>query len=169
MVCMSMDWSNEGNGWRIAALVVFSVASATDFVDGFLARRMGLITNFGKIMDPLADKLLILSALVYFVREETMAAWVVALVLGREFIISALRIVAASSGNILGADLSGKIKTNVQIFSVIAILTVWHKAELFSAVALCDLASWIMAAVTVWSGVDYIVRHRSVIKENTYV
>jgi CDP-diacylglycerol--glycerol-3-phosphate 3-phosphatidyltransferase len=157
MLCM-------GSEWRIAALVIFSVASATDFVDGYLARKMGLVTNFGKVMDPLADKLLILAALIYFVREETVAVWVVVVVLGREFIISTLRIVAASAGTVLGADLSGKVKTVVQIFCVIAILTVWHQQELFAGVRICDLASWIMAAVTAWSGLDYLIRHWSAIK-----
>jgi CDP-diacylglycerol--glycerol-3-phosphate 3-phosphatidyltransferase len=149
------------NGWRIAALVVFSVASATDFIDGYLARRMGLITNFGKIMDPLADKLLILAALIYFVKEETVAVWVVVVILGREFTISSLRMVAASEGTALGADLSGKIKANVQVFCVIAILTVWHRVELFPGVELCAFASWLMALVTAWSGLDYLVRRRS--------
>jgi CDP-diacylglycerol--glycerol-3-phosphate 3-phosphatidyltransferase len=167
MACMSMDRAVEGNGWRIAALVIFSVASATDFADGFLARRMGLVTNFGKIIDPLADKLLILAALVYFIREGSVAVWVVVVVLAREFFISALRIVAASEGRVLAADLSGKVKTVTQIFSVIAILTVWHRVEMFPAVAICDFASWVIVAVTVWSGVDYMVRHRAIIKENT--
>jgi CDP-diacylglycerol--glycerol-3-phosphate 3-phosphatidyltransferase/cardiolipin synthase len=154
MACM-------GGGWRVAALAVFCAASATDFIDGYLARKMGLVTNFGKIMDPLADKLLILAALIYFVLEQTVAVWVVVVVLGREFIISSLRMVAAASGIALSADLSGKIKTVVQIFCVISILTAWHRTEILPSVALCDFASWIMAAVTAWSGVDYLVRHRS--------
>jgi CDP-diacylglycerol--glycerol-3-phosphate 3-phosphatidyltransferase len=169
MLCMSMAWGHEGNGWRIAALVIFSVASATDFVDGFLARRMGLVTNFGKIIDPLADKLLVLTALAYFIREETVAVWVVVVVLAREFLVSALRIVAAAGGKVLAADLSGKIKTVTQIFCSIAILTVWHRAELFPSFALHDLSSWIIAAVTVWSGFDYMIRHRSVFRGSTHV
>jgi CDP-diacylglycerol--glycerol-3-phosphate 3-phosphatidyltransferase len=155
MLCM-------GAGWRIAALVIFSVASATDFVDGYLARRMNQVSNFGRIIDPLADKLLILTALAYFLAEGTVAVWVVVVVLAREFAVSALRIVAAAEGRILAADISGKIKTVVQIFCAIAILTVWHQAELFPSFALCDLAAWIMAAVTVWSGFDYMIRHRKV-------
>jgi CDP-diacylglycerol--glycerol-3-phosphate 3-phosphatidyltransferase len=157
MACM-------GSGWRVAALVIFSFASATDFVDGYLARRMGLVTNFGKVMDPLADKLLVMTALIYFVREETVAVWVVVVVLGREFIISTLRIVAGSAGNVLGADLSGKIKTVVQIFGVIAVLSPWYMQGLWQNVTVSTLSSWIMAAVTVWSGADYLIRHWPAIK-----
>jgi CDP-diacylglycerol--glycerol-3-phosphate 3-phosphatidyltransferase len=169
MICMGMAWTAEGNGWRIAALVVFSVAAATDFVDGFLARKMKLVTNFGKILDPLADKLLVLTALVYFIAEGTVAVWMVVVVLAREFLVSALRIVAAAGGRVLAADMSGKIKTVVQIFCAIAILTVWHRTELFPSFALYDLAAWIMVGVTVWSGVDYMIRHRSVFREKTNV
>jgi CDP-diacylglycerol--glycerol-3-phosphate 3-phosphatidyltransferase len=169
MVCMGFAWTAGTNGWRIAALVIFSVASATDFVDGFLARRMKQVTNFGKILDPLADKLLVLTALAYFIREGSVAVWVVVVVMAREFLVSALRIVAASGGKVLAADISGKVKTVVQIFCCIAILTVWHRAELFPNFALCDLASWIMVAVTVWSGVDYMIRHRSVLGRNKNV
>ncbi|MCL1808070.1 MAG: CDP-diacylglycerol--glycerol-3-phosphate 3-phosphatidyltransferase [Oscillospiraceae bacterium] len=157
MVLMGMEL-------RVAALVIFSVASATDFVDGYLARKMGQVTNFGKVMDPLADKLLVLAALIYFVRENTVAVWVVVVVLGREFIISTLRIVAASAGKVLGADLSGKIKTVVQIFGVIAILSPWYRQELWPAVTIYTLSSWIMAFVTVWSGIDYLIRHWPAIK-----
>jgi CDP-diacylglycerol--glycerol-3-phosphate 3-phosphatidyltransferase len=152
------------SGWRVAALVIFSVAAATDFADGYLARRMGQITNFGKVIDPLADKLLVLTALVYFIREDTIAVWVVVVVLARDFFVSALRIVAASDGKVLAADISGKVKTVIQIFCIIAILTVWHRVELFPSVAICDLAAWIIAAATTWSGIDYLVRHRAVLK-----
>ncbi|MCL2003274.1 MAG: CDP-diacylglycerol--glycerol-3-phosphate 3-phosphatidyltransferase [Oscillospiraceae bacterium] len=155
-----------GAGWRVAALVIFSVASATDFVDGFLARRMGQVTNFGKVIDPLADKLLVLTALIYFIREDSVAVWVAVVVLARELMVSALRIVAASEGRVLAADLSGKVKTVTQIFCVIAILTVWHRVEMFPSVAICDFASWVMAAVTVWSGADYLVRHRKILKRS---
>ena len=157
MACMS-------SGWRVAALVIFSVASATDFIDGYLARRMGQITTFGKIIDPLADKLLVLAALAYFIREETVAVWVVVVVLAREFIISSLRTVAASAGTVLAAGLSGKIKTAVQIGCVITILTPWHMTELWPSFPLFSLASWLMAAVTVWSGLDYLIRHRTLFK-----
>ncbi|MDR0325837.1 MAG: CDP-diacylglycerol--glycerol-3-phosphate 3-phosphatidyltransferase [Oscillospiraceae bacterium] len=157
LVYMGMDW-------RVAALVIFSVAAATDFIDGYLARRMGQVTNFGKIMDPLADKLLVLVALICFIREGTAPVWVVAVVLAREFLVSALRIVAASEGKVLAADFSGKVKTVVQIFGAIAILTPWYNIELWPSFALHTLASWLIAAVTVWSGLDYLVRHRALFK-----
>ena len=154
MICMETEW-------RIAALVIFAAAAATDFLDGYLARRMGQITNFGKIIDPLADKLLVLAALVYFVREGTVAVWVAVLVLARELVIGSLRAVAASRGTVIAADLSGKIKTVTQIFCVCAILTPWFATELFASFALCDLAAWLIAIVTAWSGIDYLTRHRA--------
>ncbi|MDR0293521.1 MAG: CDP-diacylglycerol--glycerol-3-phosphate 3-phosphatidyltransferase [Oscillospiraceae bacterium] len=154
LVCMGAEW-------RVAALVVFAVAGLSDKLDGYLARKMGQITDFGKIMDPLADKLLVLAALVCFVREGSVAVWVVVTVLARELIISTLRTMAASTGTVLGADFSGKVKTAVQIFCVCAILTPWYMAELWPSFTISALAAWIIAAVTVWSGVDYLARHRA--------
>jgi CDP-diacylglycerol--glycerol-3-phosphate 3-phosphatidyltransferase/cardiolipin synthase len=158
LICMSLDW-------RVAALVVFSVAAATDFVDGYLARKMMQVTNFGKIMDPLADKLLVLAALVYFAAEGTAAVWVVVTVLAREFLVSALRIAAASEGTVLAADLSGKIKTVTQIFCVIAILSPWAGIYILPSLTLRLFAAWLIAAVTVWSGIDYLVRHRTLFRK----
>ncbi len=153
-------------GWRVAALVLFSVASLTDMLDGYLARRMGQVTKFGKFMDPLADKLLVFAALVFFLAEGTMAAWVALLVLAREFIISSLRMVAASAGTVIAADWSGKVKTTVQIFCVIGILTPWHLTNFGHGIRLCDVASWLIAAVTLWSGTDYLIRYRKLLREN---
>ena len=158
MLSMSM-------GWRIAALTVFSVIAITDSLDGYLARKMNQISNFGKIIDPLADKLLVLAALAYFLEEGTVAAWVAVLVLARDLLISALRTVAAASGVVIAADLSGKIKTAVQFVCVVAILSPWHQAELFQGVRLCDISAWSVAAITVWSGTDYMIRRRDILRE----
>lgn len=153
-----------GLGWRVAALVLFSLASVTDLLDGYLARRMGQVTRFGKFMDPLADKLLVFAALVFFLAEGTVPAWAALLVLAREFVVSSLRSVAASAGTVIAADRSGKVKTAVQIVCVIAILTPWHAVPV-GAARLCDAASWLIAAVTLWSGIDYLIRYRSLLKE----
>jgi CDP-diacylglycerol--glycerol-3-phosphate 3-phosphatidyltransferase len=151
--------------WRVAALVVFSVAAATDFIDGYLARRMGQVSNFGKIMDPLADKLLVLAALVAFVADGKIAVWVVVTVLSREFLISALRIVAAKEGTVLGADVSGKIKTVVQITCIITVLAFDAGVRVLPSLQATTItASWLIASVTVWSGVDYLIRHRTLFK-----
>jgi CDP-diacylglycerol--glycerol-3-phosphate 3-phosphatidyltransferase len=159
MLSMSMEW-------RIAALVIFSAAAATDLLDGYLARKLDQVSNFGKFADPLADKLLVLAALAYFLAEGTVPAWVVVLVLAREFIISSLRMVAAAGGVVIAAGLSGKIKTTVQIFCIIAILTPWYRTQMAGGVTLYAAAAWLVAAVTLWSGLDYLIRHRAVLKEN---
>ncbi|MDR1669909.1 MAG: CDP-diacylglycerol--glycerol-3-phosphate 3-phosphatidyltransferase [Oscillospiraceae bacterium] len=158
VVSMAMDW-------RLAALVLFAAASLTDMLDGYLARKMGQVTKFGKFMDPLADKLLVFAAMVFFLSEGTMAAWVALLVLAREFIISSLRMVAAASGTVIAADWSGKVKTTVQIACVLIILTPWHDTALSSGIRLCDAASWLIAAVTLWSGLDYLIRYRKILRD----
>ncbi len=155
MVCM-------GFGWRVAALAVFAVAGVSDQLDGYLARKMGQITNIGKILDPLADKLLVLAALICFLDEQTSAAWVVAVVVARELIISSLRVLAAAAGTVMAADWSGKVKTTVQVLCIIVILTPWHLTYI-GPIRLCDLAAWLIAAVTVWSGTDYLVRNRKLL------
>ena len=153
--------------WRVVALVIFCIAAATDFIDGYLARKMGQVSNFGKIMDPVADKLLVLAALVSFVAEGKMAVWVVITVLAREFLISALRIVAAKEGVVIAADISGKIKTVVQITCIITILAADAGVKVFPpSVDINFYAAWLIAAVTVWSGFDYLVRHRSLLAMN---
>jgi CDP-diacylglycerol--glycerol-3-phosphate 3-phosphatidyltransferase len=154
--------------WRVVALVIFCVAAATDFIDGYLARKMGQVSNFGKIMDPLADKLLVLAALVSFAAEGKMAVWVVVTVLAREFLINALRIVAAKEGSVLAAGFSGKTKTVVQMTCVITVLSLDAGVKVFpslvSPITLTLIASWLIAAVTVWSGLDYLIRHRTLFK-----
>lgn len=104
------------------ALVIFVAASLTDTFDGHIARRDNLITDFGKFMDPLADKLLVCSAMICFVETGKMPAWTVIILIGREFVISGFRLVAASKGNVIAANVYGKIKTIVQMIMIIALL-----------------------------------------------
>ncbi len=96
---------------NVAALIVFIVASATDFVDGYIARHYNQVSDFGKFLDPLADKLLVISAMLIFIQWGRMPAWVVMLVLTREFAVSGLRMIAAANGNVIAAGWSGKVKT----------------------------------------------------------
>ncbi len=107
---------------RYIALAIFAAASFTDFLDGYLARKYQLISNFGKFMDPLADKLLVMSACICFVQTGKLSAWVVCVLMGREFIISGFRLMAATHDRIMSAGIWGKLKTNVQMFMVIALL-----------------------------------------------
>lgn len=147
---------------RIIACVIFSVACASDFLDGYLARKNNLVTDFGKFMDPLADKLLVCSALICFVSFGTVPAWAVVLIIGREFIISGFRLVAADNNIVIAANYWGKIKTVVQMFMCIffivdidsAFMNVVEQVFLYAAIAL-----------TVISLVDYIYKNRAVISD----
>lgn len=110
------DWR-----WQAAALALFCIASFTDFLDGYIARKYNQVTDFGKFVDPLADKLLVTAALVIFVGQGLLASWMVFLILAREFIITSLRNVAAAKGQVMAAAWSGKVKTCVQIAGIILI------------------------------------------------
>ena len=132
----------------------------TDFLDGHLARKYHLITNFGKIMDPLADKLLVTSALVCMVQTGVVAGWMVIVILAREFAITGLRSVAASEGVVIAAAWSGKVKTVTQMIAIIFLLIEnWP----FSLVGLpfADIMLWVAVIMTVYSGVEYIYKSRS--------
>ena len=139
------------------ALAVFIIASLTDFVDGYIARHCNQVSDFGKFLDPLADKLLVTAAMLIFVQWGRMPAWVVMIVLTREFAVSGLRMVAASGGKVLAAGWSGKIKT----FSTMVGLC-------FMMVFPIAWLDWLVIAVitvtTLYSGVEYFVKNWSVIK-----
>ena len=109
-------------GYEIPSLIIFAIASFTDFLDGYLARKYNLISNYGKIMDPLADKLLVTAALVCMVQTGIVPAWMVIVILAREFAITGLRAVAASEGTVIAAAWSGKIKTVTQMIAIIFLL-----------------------------------------------
>ncbi|MCI8856868.1 MAG: CDP-diacylglycerol--glycerol-3-phosphate 3-phosphatidyltransferase [Clostridiaceae bacterium] len=111
----------EGFQWQAAALALFCIASATDFLDGYIARKYNQVTDFGKFVDPLADKLLVTAALVIFVGQGLLTSWMVFIILAREFIITSLRNVAAAKGQVMAASWSGKVKTCVQIAGIILI------------------------------------------------
>ena len=147
-------------GYHYASAVIFIIASLTDFLDGHLARKYHLITNFGKIMDPLADKLLVTSALVCMVQTGVVAGWMVIVILAREFAITGLRSVAASEGVVIAAAWSGKVKTVTQMIAIIFLLIEnWP----FSLVGLpfADIMLWVAVIMSVYSGVEYIYKSRS--------
>ena len=148
------------------ALVIFIIASATDGVDGFIARKNNLVTNFGKFIDPLADKLLVASALITFVGLGYMPAWTVIVIISREFIITSLRLVAVSQGKVIAAGMSGKIKTVVQIvtISVIIICSVSpFNINGFTEQTVIQIVVYVCVIVTVYSGIVYLVRNWSFI------
>ena len=148
----------------IAALIVYVVACLTDYVDGYLARKNNQVTNFGKFMDPVADKLLVMAALLIFIEDGTIPAWAVAIILGREFIVSALRMVAASEGLVIAANMWGKAKTMITMITLIFLLCPIGPIML-GPISLQDIMIWITVIITAVSGVTYITDNFAVIKD----
>ena len=175
-----------GPKYDTIALILFCLASVTDFLDGYVARKYNQVTDFGKFVDPLADKLLVTAALVIFVERGLFAAWMVFVILAREFIITSLRNVAAAKGQVMAAAWSGKVKTCVQIAGIILIFLYVialggavgcpNYSDSGSAIAVVTLGtgwlanlsdgetlmllptvvSWVVTLVTVYSGYDYL-------------
>ncbi len=144
---------------RWAALILFCVASLTDGIDGYIARHYNQITNFGKCVDPLADKLLVIAAFLSFVEQGKMPAVCAIIIIARELIITSLRVVAMSQGEVMAASWTGKCKTVVQIAGIIIILLNCH----FSKANVDLIVSWIITIVTIYSGIDYLWRSRRLI------
>ncbi|MDE7326461.1 MAG: CDP-diacylglycerol--glycerol-3-phosphate 3-phosphatidyltransferase [Lachnospiraceae bacterium] len=151
-------------GGNYIAAAIFAIASASDFLDGYLARKNNLVTDFGKFMDPLADKLLVCSAFICFVQFRTVPAWVVVLIIGREFIISGFRLIAADNNIVIAANYWGKIKTVVQmVMCVLFIVDLDTKFfNVMEQVFLCA-----SVALTVISLCVYIYQNRHVITAGT--
>ena len=167
----------------LIACAVFVVAACTDFIDGHIARSRGLVTNLGKFLDPIADKVLVSTALILLlVRPETLTAawqgaWVmpvagvcVAIILARELIVSGLRMVAASAGLVLAADNIGKVKTTVQDISVALLVACADIVSLHAQAGawICGIGLVLLALatlLTVWSGINYIVKNRAVFSQ----
>lgn len=151
----------EGYGNYIA-VVIFIVASITDFLDGKIARKYNLVTNFGKFMDPLADKLLVCSALICLIQLELIPAWVVIIIIAREFIISGFRLVASDNGVVIAASYWGKFKTAFQMLTVIVlILNIPNKVFTILGAVLI----YVSLALTVISLIDYIAKNKDVLKD----
>lgn len=142
---------------RYVGVIIFCVASFTDYLDGHIARKYNLVTNFGKFMDPLADKLLVSSALICMIQLGFLPAWIVIIIISREFIITGFRLIAAESGLVIAASWWGKIKTVTQMFMIIFVLL---GAGGIIGTVLIALAT----VFTVISGVDYIVKNIGILK-----
>lgn len=139
----------------IVALTVFILASVTDFIDGYIARNFNQITDFGKFMDPLADKLLVTSAMLWFVEVGQMSAWALLIVIAREFAVSGLRMVAAPKGVVIAAGWSGKIKTASTMVCICLMLL--PIPEILNTICVV-----VILVTTVWSGIEYFVKNKSV-------
>lgn len=145
---------------RYVAAALFIIASLTDMLDGKIARKYDLVTNFGKFMDPLADKLLVCSALICMIELRELPAWMVIIIISREFIISGFRLVASDNGVVIAASYWGKFKTTFQMIGVVLLI--------FNIPVLSTLTTiivWIALALTVISLVDYIVKNAGVLTE----
>jgi len=158
-VYLAQPLSELPNMWL--ALVIFSVASITDAVDGYIARKYKLISNFGKLMDPLADKLLVSAALVAFVASGTLSAWVVVLLISREFFVSGIRQLAAEQGIVVAASVSAKFKTTTQIVLIIYILL---PIQMFRFDWMVVVLTVITTAASLYSGIEYAVKNRAVFR-----
>ncbi len=152
----------------LIAVVLFAVASFTDYLDGHIARSRGLVTDFGKFMDPIADKLLVTAVMIMMVESGLMAGWMLVIFVAREFIVSGLRLVAAGKGIVLAAGKLGKIKTATQMAALIVTLTFYYVmggAPLMWMQILSGILIYMALVFSVWSGADYIVRNRQVIAD----
>ena len=148
-----------GNANRYISLALFVGASVTDWFDGYLARKNNLVTNFGKFMDPLADKLLVCSAMICMIELNRLPAWFVIIIIGREFIISGFRLIAAENGIVIAANYWGKFKTASQMIMII--LLILHFDGIF--VTLEQLFIWLSLALTIISLITYIWQNKSVL------
>ena len=144
--------------YRYIALGIFVMASATDALDGYVARKYNMITDFGKLMDPLADKILVSSALIILIELGNISSWVVSIVIAREFIISGIRLIATEKNIIIAASPLGKLKTVSQMLSVILMLL---SIEAISFIT--DISIWLMCILSVVSLLDYIIKNKKVL------
>lgn len=150
--------------WLLAA-IVFAVASITDFLDGQIARRQHLVTNFGKFADPLADKLLVMTALIFLTGFNVVPAWMTAVIVIRELAVTGLRtLIVENNGKVLAAQMPGKIKTFSQMF---AIFFLYLKDIPFTAMGLPigEILLWIAVIFTIYSGIDYFWQNRVVFSD----
>ena len=143
------------------ALAIFIIASLTDLLDGKIARKYNLVTNFGKFMDPLADKILVCSALICLVALDKIPAWMVIVIIAREFIISGFRLIASDNGVVIAASYWGKFKTTFQMIMICLMIADIAAISMFTTVVM-----WVAVALTVVSLVDYLVKNKDVMKND---
>ena len=161
-VVMLLLNGGENQTHRYIAAAIFIVASLTDMLDGKIARKYNLVTNFGKFMDPLADKLLVCSALICLVDLKQLPAWMVIVIISREFIISGFRLVASDNGIVIAASYWGKFKTTFQMISVILLIV-----RIPALTVLTQICVWTALVLTVISLVDYIAKNHKVLTEGS--
>lgn len=146
------------------ALLIFAVASLTDMLDGKIARERNLVTDFGKFMDPLADKILVISALICLIEARLVPGWIVMIIVSRELAVSIMRAIAAANGTVIAADKSGKIKTIVQMFSIVFLLL---GAALDGGIILQigKILVYLSAFITLYSGYEYFSKNKALFED----
>ena len=159
VVFMLVDILGAYDKW--VSLAIFIVASLTDLLDGKIARKYNLVTNFGKFMDPLADKMLVCSALICLTALDKLPAWITIVIICRDFVISGFRLVAADNGVVIAASYWGKYKTTFQMIMVCLLIT-----DLAPLALVTTIVTWIAVILTIVSLVDYLVKNRSVLMED---
>lgn len=151
-----------GESGMYASVVLFVIASLTDLLDGKIARKYGLVTNFGKFMDPLADKLLVASALICLTSQGSLAAWISIIIISREFIISGFRLVASDNGIVIAASYWGKFKTTFQMAMIVMLILNFDNG----AYQICaTIVTYVALILTLVSLIDYIAKNKDVLKE----
>ena len=150
------------NGYDLIATIIFIIASLTDLLDGKIARKYNLVTNFGKFMDPLADKLLVCSALICLIEMGRLDAWIVCIIIAREFIISGFRLIASDNGIVIAASYWGKFKTTFQMIMVVVLML---NVQNDIMTILGQILIWVSLALTIISLVDYVAKNLDVLKE----
>ena len=156
-------WQNgENRTFRMIALALFIIASLTDLLDGKIARKYNLVTNFGKFMDPLADKLLVCSALICLIELNALPAWMVIVIISREFIISGFRLIASDNGVVIAASYWGKFKTTFQMVSVVLLIL-----DIQALAFVTTICVWIALMLTIVSLVDYIYKNHKILTEGS--
>lgn len=141
---------------RIIAAVIFVIASLTDFLDGSIARKTNSVTTLGKFLDPIADKLLVTSALLALVQSGDISAWPVIIIIAREFIVTGIRIIAANEGVVIAASNLGKAKTFLQMVAIFFILLNHFPFSLFTSLPVGKYLLWVSVILTIYSGYDYL-------------
>lgn len=144
---------------HLVGAIIFIIASCTDWIDGYYARKLNLVTNLGKFLDPLADKLLVSAALITLVELQLAPAWMVIVIISREFAVTGLRLVLAGEGEVVAANMLGKIKTWAQIIAVSALLLHNLPFELVN-IPFAMISLWVAVIFTIYSGWDYFVKNK---------
>jgi CDP-diacylglycerol--glycerol-3-phosphate 3-phosphatidyltransferase len=147
---------------ELIATLVFILAAVTDGLDGYIARRNRIVTNLGKFLDPLADKLLITAALISLVEMQRLEAWIAIVIISREFAVTGLRLIAVAEGTVIAASPLGKVKTIVQIVAIVSLMLNNIPFAIFQ-IPFAEVATWLAIIITIWSGWDYFYKNRHVI------